>query len=196
MKITDKTICEVQRKIDLEDYFNSVSFFGYFSGNSNSSKQQVFLAIEYLFGFLCNCELSGDKIFVLSNLYIDKNVRNLKKLYGMTDAHIAEYFLPLLKTGVVKNSGDLEDLPKEFHFSGELPKDEIRKVCFITMMLGGLFGNFFIVVNNTESMMAIYPHDEVGFGVLSLGNTIDLEKKFIDEVNDKHFDKILKGQMK
>lgn len=151
---------DFKSSICLESYTSSPGYYGYFYYVGDEIRRGSEIAISILDSLVR--EEIGFGVFAISNLTLDCDIGDLESLYEYSDSDVNEFIGPLLGSPYKFVGGD--------GLRGVLVTEEnispLYKTCFIQMALGGLCGHIFIYLERLG--LFIYPHDDVGLGVISI----------------------------
>jgi hypothetical protein len=164
------------RQIDLDDYYNSSAFYGFFYPSGEFSiecvSEIVRLSLQYF-----SSDFGAFELF--SNLVIDEDMEALTKDYELSSQQIEEYFKPLVDVNIFSCVGRDGEFKSNFHYVASPSVNILEKIFHVVMVLGGSSGNVFLL--NSIKGIAIYPHDDGGFGVFSLSDmsSVDAAEEFL-----------------
>ena len=158
----------VRREVDLQNYSASPNFFGYFQHlNRGVATQEVVQQAVTHFDSSLYLALPLE---LVTSLFTD--VDELKAMYELTDETIEKRVIPLAKIGwlnLINYSEHDETAWKNLENSLRsfpLVNDADTSLLNSTMMtVPGINGHCFFV--NERSGLIIYPHEDIGFGILA-----------------------------
>lgn len=180
-------------EIDLKSYSSSKGYSGHFACEGNFSKSKVGDAIDFFENYW---ESTGNENLTLAtNLLVANSLESLVKDYEYDTDDIGKYILPLLDNGFIEikkpgrqdtaaANNDNKEIFRIYQISQD-DSENLYKLFFVVMALGGTYGHVFIQYEN-EGLIT-YPHDDVGFGLISqIADNIHV-KTFFDLAEKSNF---------
>lgn len=171
--------------VDLNSYSSSKGFVGYLEKSGCYSDQLVRDVVAIFSKFVCE---HAEETFLVSSLYVDDDVDFLRDESDLTDKQIASVenlaSLALLKKIHFDDFGDdydseeyqneISNLALEFDVNPilSLDIDNLSLLMRETISNCAIGGHCFLVL--VDKKVIFYPHDDVGFGMISEDESIDL----------------------
>ncbi|RXJ94533.1 hypothetical protein CRV00_06295 [Malaciobacter molluscorum] len=157
--------------LNFNSFSSSKGWVGYFEKSGDFSLEIVEESIKLIERFLSP---HRDDLFVISALSYDDKREDDEKIihtYGpIYEMAKAQKFLLPMKEEFEKylyGESNLTASCLSLHFND---KDNFLDICRLLMTHGGVLGSVFFLIN-MESVFAIYPHEEQGFGFIELSSS-------------------------
>ncbi|HEY9268382.1 MAG TPA: hypothetical protein VIO39_02875 [Methylotenera sp.] len=175
-------------KIDLKSYSSSPGYCGYFAYGDRDFKIGAMAANDFVWAYLSN-EDSGS-IEIYSSLRTGSDT-DLIALYEYSPKELEDFLLPATccKPPIVsRQESELDN----FSVIPLVPDNgsALCGACYAIMALGGLRGHLFI--NFINEGFCLYPHDDTGFGVISVGPNRKSAYGFLESAESKKFEVVRK----
>lgn len=173
--------------INLKSYSSSPGYCGYFSYPKRDFKRAAKVAIKTVFSVL-DAEKKG-AIKIYSSLHTGCSDSELIEKYKYAPKDIGLFLNQAVNCAppiVLRRDNDLDDftvIPYSYAVEGGL-----YGACYTVIALGGLRGHLFI--HFEDRGFCVYPHDDVGFGVISLDPHNTLAQSFMDSIDTSEFEVI------
>ncbi|MCF7532175.1 hypothetical protein [Pseudomonas petrae] len=173
-------------KVDLKSYSSSSGYCGYFAYNGRDFKFGAKAANKVVFDYLKSKD--ADSVEIYSSLRVGYDA-DLISLYGYSAEEVDNYLLPAIfcKPPMIdRQEGELDDFSVISFVSDN--ENALYGACYAMMALGGLRGHLFI--NFIKEGFCLYPHDDTGFGVISVGPLRASAYDFLASVDSAKFEVI------
>jgi len=192
----ENLIRKFEENTNLKSYSSSIGFEGFFYRKGKHSLSKVDNAINFFQKFWRST--IDDTLILGSTLKIDSPLESLINDCNYKTSDIVDYINPLINKKIIKiggmlvngdtlNSGDENEAGANFLYQ-EVKFESanlIKKVLFVIMALGGVYGHLFILFE--KSNLIVYPHDDIGFGAISITKNNRVVESFFDQVNKEIF---------
>ncbi len=175
---------EITKQVDLNSYTCSKGYCGFFAYKNKNIKRGANIALNFLWSHF------EDQLFpveIFSSLWTSCNDSDLEINYEYSADEIRQILSPALTSlppFVLRR--DCE--PEIFQKIALSPTTEkgLYGACFSVMALGGIRGHLFIHLEHNKVLL--YPHDDVGFGVISTTPNTGRAVSFLESVDLSEFE--------
>jgi hypothetical protein len=172
--------------INFSGFSQSKGWVGFFETNKGYSPQIVDEALRIFHEFFSS---HWDGFFALSSLvYDDQNEtdESIISLYGekYEKAKKEGYLNPVSDAFESYLYGDVSLPAAEVtvHFD----RNDFIDICKLLMMHSGVIGEVFFMIN-PELGVAVYPHQDLGFGIICFGDNYLLCQRFLKSADNGNF---------